>query len=161
MLINVFFSFHIEQDSWRANVVKNNWLSQNRRSAAGFWDTSVWEQTKREGSEATRCMIDEQLENSSVTAVLIGRETADEDSVKYAIQRSYELHHGMFGLVIHGIPDQSGNLEESGRNPLNEVYVRDDDGIPVPASRLFPTCNWVLNDGHNNFATWVEKARSD
>ena len=41
MARRVFFSFHYERDIWRANVVRNSWLTKDRE-AAGFFDASLW-----------------------------------------------------------------------------------------------------------------------
>ena len=46
MARRVFFSFHYERDIWRANVVRNSWVTQDRE-AAGFWDASLWEEAKK------------------------------------------------------------------------------------------------------------------
>ena len=37
MARRVFFSFHYERDHWRANVVRNSWVTKDRESA-GFFD---------------------------------------------------------------------------------------------------------------------------
>ena len=76
----VFFSFHYDRDIWRANVVRNSRAIAEAIEAvprAGtFFDASLWEEVKRRGDDAIRRAIDEGLEGTTVTAVLIGRETA-------------------------------------------------------------------------------------
>ena len=53
------------------------------RLSAGFWDSASWDSVKRQGQEAIEKWIDRQLENTSVTVVLIVTETSytnqDED----------------------------------------------------------------------------------
>ena len=67
-----FFSFHYERDIWRVNQVRYSWLTKPNREEAGFWDASLWEKTKLKGDKAIKNLIDEGLNNTSVTAVLIG-----------------------------------------------------------------------------------------
>lgn len=75
MARRAFFSFHYERDIWRANVVRNSWVTQNRE-AAGYFDASLWEEAKKKGDGAIKAMIDSALINTSVTVVLVGQETA-------------------------------------------------------------------------------------
>lgn len=81
MARRVFFSFHYERDIWRAGVVRNSWRTKPDREAAGFFDASIWEEAKKKGDAAIRRMIDDALKNTSVTAVLIGNQTANRDYV--------------------------------------------------------------------------------
>jgi hypothetical protein len=45
----VFFSFHYERDIWRTNVVRNSGVVEEGSAAAGFYDASLWEETKKKG----------------------------------------------------------------------------------------------------------------
>ncbi len=87
MARHVFFSFHYQRDIWRANVVRNSWVTQDRE-AAGFWDESLWEEAQKKGDAAIKRMIDEGLKNTSVTVVLIGAETSGRKYVRYELQES-------------------------------------------------------------------------
>jgi hypothetical protein len=111
MARRVFFSFHYERDIWRANVVRNSWVTQDRE-AAGFWDASLWEEAKKKGDAAIKQMIDDALRNTSVTAVLIGTETASRPYVKYELIQSYNKtpRNGMLGVYIHGIKDSKRSV---------------------------------------------------
>jgi len=75
----VFFSFHYGRDIWRVNQVRNSWVVKKDREAAGFVDAAEWEEVKREGEDAIKEWIDDQMHGTSVTAVLIGNETAGRD----------------------------------------------------------------------------------
>jgi MTH538 TIR-like domain (DUF1863) len=88
MARRVFFSFHYERDIWRASVVRNSWKMKPDREAAGFFDASIWEKAKTQGKAAIEKMIDEALVGTSVTAVLIGNQTASRGYVKYEIEQS-------------------------------------------------------------------------
>ena len=156
MARRVFFSFHYERDIWRANVVRNSWVTRDRE-AAGFWDASLWEEAKKKGDEAIKRMIEDGLKNTSVTTVLIGKETSGREWVRYEVRRSHESAKGLLGVYIHGIEDNSGNTDEKGDNYFGEIGT-DANGKPVYFYQLYPTYDWVRDKGYDNFGKWVEEA---
>lgn len=157
MARRVFFSFHYERDIWRANVVRNSWVTQDDREAAGFWDASLWEEAKKRGDDAIKRMIDKALEGTSVTAVLIGAETAGREWVKYEIKKSHENGNGLLGVYIHNIKDQDENTDTKGSNPFDNFYI-EENGKRTYLSAIYPTYDWVNDDGYENFGDWVEEA---
>ena len=122
MVRRVFFSFHYERDIWRANVVRNSWVTQDRE-AAGFWDASLWEEAKKNNDNAIKRMIDKGLEGTSVTVVLIGKETSDRKWVKYEIKESYKKGNGLLGVYIHNIKGKDGYTDTKGDNPFDYIYI--------------------------------------
>lgn len=44
-----------------------------------------------------------------------------------------------------------------GGNPFDYFYI-EQDGKKVYLSEIYPTYDWVNEDGYRNFAEWVEKA---
>jgi hypothetical protein len=56
----VFFSFHYQRDIFRANQVRKIWEFPGREPV-GFWDGSLWEQTKLRGDAAIKRLIDSGL----------------------------------------------------------------------------------------------------
>ncbi len=157
MARRVFFSFHYERDIWRASVVRNSWLTQKDREEAGFWDASLWEDAKKKGDEAIKKMITKALEGTSVTVVLIGAETNGRKWVRYEIRKSYKKGNGMLGVYIHKIKDNNGLTDIKGSNQFGEIG-QDENGNSIYFWQLFPTYDWVDNDGYKNFGNWVEKA---
>lgn len=157
MARRVFFSFHYERDIWRANVVRNHWLTKPDREAAGFWDASLWEEAKKKGSATIKRMIDDALIGTSVTAVLIGYESWQREWVKYEILKSHERGNGLFGVYIHEIKNNSGQSDPQGFNPFDEVKVTH-GGVLVPLSRFYPSYRWVADDGYMSFSSWVDTA---
>ncbi len=154
MARRVFFSFHYERDIWRANVVRNSWVTQD---TAGFFDASLWEEAKKKGDEAIKRLIDKGLENTSVTAVLIGAETFDRQYVLYEIIQSHNRGNGLLGISINNIADKNGLTDYAGRNPFDKVYV-ERSGARVYLTQIYPTYDWILNDGYNHFSDWIENA---
>ena len=157
MARRAFFSFHYNRDIWRANVVRNSWVTQDDREDAGFWDASLWEEAKKKGDTAIKRMIDDGLIGTSVTAVLIGKETSGRKWVRYEVRESHKRGNGMLGVYIHGIRDQYGNTDGKGSDTFGELDV-DDDGNSVHFWQLYPTYDWVEDDGYSNFGDWVEQA---
>lgn len=156
MARRVFFSFHYQRDIWRVNVVRNSWVTQDRQ-VAGYWDASLWEEAQTKGEEAIKSLIDNGLQNTSVTVVLIGAETHSRKWVQYEIIESYKRGNGLLGVYIHNIPDNHNNTDIQGQNPFDSIYITQ-DGRKVFFSELYPTYDWKLQNGYTNFATWVESA---
>ena len=71
MAKRVYFAFHYDDViNFRANVVRNHWTTKSDRSAAGFFDASLWEEAKKTGDIGLKRLI-----NSGVTARNIKSET--------------------------------------------------------------------------------------
>jgi hypothetical protein len=155
MARRVFFSFHYERDIWRANVVRNSWMTHSNREAAGFWDASLWERTKLRGKRAIRQMIDVALYKTSVTVVLIGAETYLREYVQYEISQSYSRGKGLLWIRVHNIADRRQEIDWEGENPLAMLCdTRTGDSL----SDIFPTYDWFGDDGYYNIGDWVEEA---
>ena len=107
MARRVFFSFEYDHDVWRANVVRNSWVTQDRQ-AAGFYDAAEFEQIKRGGDTAIQRWIDGQLVNTSVTVVLVGAYTCSSRWVHYEIEASKIRGNGLLGVNISTISDVNG-----------------------------------------------------
>lgn len=116
MARRVFFSFHYENDVWRASIVRNAHVVEGT-AAAGFQDASLWEEAKKKGDEALKRLINAGLENTTVTAVLIGAETASRKWVDYEIEQSIKRGNGLLGVHIDQIKDQSGKTSKRGAVP--------------------------------------------
>lgn len=148
----VFYSFHYERDAWRAAQVRNcNAIADE--DEYGVIDGVEWEQIKRGGDEAIKRWIKEQLNYTSITAVLIGTETADRDWVRYEIEESWKRGNGIVGIRIHSVKNNEGETDPAGANPLDEIMF--EDGSPL--SSVCKTYDWS-DDGRENITAWVEEA---
>lgn len=152
MTRKVFFSFHYQSDNWRAANIRNSNVVVGIEKA-GYVDSVDWEQIKRQGDDAIKRWIKFQLEGTSVTVVLIGSETSEREWVQYEISESYRRGNGLIGVYIHNVKNQNGATSYKGLNPFDRLTV---DGHPF--SKLFPTYDWVINDGRNNMGNWIEEA---
>ena len=153
MARRVFFSFHYERDVWRASVVRNSYVTKG--GEAGYVDAGMWEEAKLKGKAALQQLIDTALVGSSVTAVLIGSETASRDWVKYEIDQSMKGGKGLVGIYIHGIADKNGRTATKGPNPFAGL-VRSSDQVSLTS--IYSTYDWVLDGGYANLGSWVEAA---
>jgi hypothetical protein len=156
MARRVFFSFHHSGDVWRAGQVRNSWVTQDRESA-GFWDGAAWEAVKKKDIATVQRWIDEQMKGTSVTVVLIGTDTATRPHVNYEIAESHRLGKGLLGIYVHNMKDSNGNTAAKGSNPFANHYGLK-DGRQVLLSEIYPTYDWVIDDGRKNMGDWIETA---
>jgi len=140
MARRAFFSFKYEDVS-RAMIVRNSWVTK-AKEAAGFIDAADFEDLEKEGDDAIRTWIDDQLDGTTVTVVLVGEDTCDSRWVKYEIKKSKELGHGLLGIDVSKIKDLNGETSERcGKIPTGyEFYL------------------WNRDDGYNNMGDWIEAA---
>lgn len=140
MARKVFFSFKYEDVS-RSMVVRNSWVAQGKE-AAGFIDAVDFEKVRRQGDAAIKNWIDNQLNGTSVTVVLVGDKTCDSRWVKYEIKKSIEIGNGLLGIDISKIKDLKGHTSERcGRIPEGyDFYL------------------WNKEDGYLKMGDWIEKA---
>lgn len=152
MTRRIFFSFHFERDCWRAGQVRNSWLTKPDRANAGFWDAATWEKVKKEGEVAVKRWINKQLENTSVTVVLIGTETSSRKYVRYEIQKSIERGNGIVAVYIHNLKAQKGETDKKGDLDFGKIDGEHD------FSELYHIYDWVNDNGYENLGDWVERA---
>jgi len=156
MARKVFFSFHFERDVWRAGQIRNSWVTKDRESA-GFWDSADWEEVKKKGNDAVEKWIEDQLKGTSVTVLLIGAETSNHPYVGYEIKQSHNKVNGLIGIYIHNMKDVNSKTDTKGMNPLSNWNV-ERDGKKVSLSDIYPTYDWVNDDGRNKMGDWIETA---
>jgi MTH538 TIR-like domain (DUF1863) len=157
MARRVFFSFHYKRDVIRVSQVRNSWVVRADGEASPFLDAASWEEIKRKGKQAVQNWIDRELGGTAVTVVLIGAETANREFVKYEIKQSHELGKGLLGIYIHRMPIFSGLTDIKGDNPFANFYINEGYSKKY-LSEIYPTYDWVLDDGYHNIGEWIEAA---
>lgn len=118
-----FFSFHYQEDVWRAWNVRNSWVVAKDKESEGFYDASVFEASQKEGDNALKNFLRDGLKNTSVTCVLAGQYTASRRWVRYEIVRSVLKGNGLLTVDIHGLKNNAQVLGVKGIDPLSEVGV--------------------------------------
>jgi hypothetical protein len=66
----------------------------------------------------------------------------------------------MLAIDIHRVKDPQHGADIQGKNPLDWWSVTQ-AGKNVPFSNIYPTYDWVLNDGYNNLSAWIDAAAKD
>ena len=162
----VFFSFHYD-DIWRVNQVRNMWVANN----VGFEDKAEFEAVRRRGEQAVKNWIDNQMQGTGVTVVLIGSSTHKREFVRYEIEQSIKSNKGIIGIHINQLKDQKGKPKNTlGRNPLDRHHVvqlsfwwekrvikASDYYKTYEPGRLFLS---AYDDVKNNIEDWIEAAAS-
>ena len=152
----VFFSFDWD-DVWRANQIRNSWVTKGNYESAGFVDAADIEKVKRATDYTIKNWIDEQLDGTSVTCVLIGSQTSNSKWVNYEIKESIKKRNGLLGIYIHDIKDRNGLTAFKGETPFSKPPI---NFVPV-TKLIYPCCcyyDWVNEDGYENLGNWIEIA---
>lgn len=157
MVRRVFFSFHYEEDINRSMVVRNSWVTQGKE-VAGFIDKAEFEKVKKEGKEAICRWIDKQLVGTSVTVVLIGKETLNRPFVQYEIRKSVERGNAIIGVCIHNIKDMITQKTSIKGNP-HTIIGYYEGKIPAYFDNI---CDGIYDysqdNGYSNLGIWIEEA---
>ena len=104
MAKRVFFSFHYQAViDFRANVVRQHWLTKPDREASGFFDASIWGNAELSGDVGIKRVINTGLEGTTVTCVLIGSETYARKWVRYEILKSFKRGNSILAVNINSI----------------------------------------------------------
>jgi hypothetical protein len=119
MAKRVYFAFHYQDViDFRANVVRKHNALQGVEQA-GYYDASIWEEARKKGDLALKRMINAELENTSVTVVLIGSGTWARRWVRYEIMKSMKRGNKLLGIHINGIHDKDRQTKDLGPNPFD------------------------------------------
>lgn len=122
MARSIFFSFHYgDVSSFRANVVRNSWVTMER--SVNFIDKSAWEEAERKGVSSLKRLIENWLKGTSVTVVLVGTDTHTRRWVKYEIVKSFVEGKGILPIYINRIPSKNEGIKAKGINPLERLAV--------------------------------------
>ncbi|MER9950391.1 TIR domain-containing protein [Mesorhizobium sp. M0047] len=122
MARRTFFSFHHNEDKWRAWNVRNSWVVRPQDQIdRGFFDSSVFEAAKNESPTALKNFLRNSLDNTSVTCVLSGRLTWQRRWVRYEIVRSVLKGNGLLTVDVDGVKNVAGEVGLEGADPLAQV----------------------------------------
>lgn len=150
----VFFSFHYNNDNWRAAQIRN----MGKVDSSSTFSDNDWEEVKKKIDKEIEKWIDDQLEKRSCLVVLIGRETASRKWIKYEIKKAYKLNKGIVGIYIDKLKDVHGKQDTKGNNPFDKFTI---DKIPMSKYVKCFESNYslstdVYNDIKNNIESLIE-----
>lgn len=124
MAKRVFFSFHYQDViDFRANVVRNHWMTKPDREEAGYFDASIWESARRQGETALKRLINGGLDGTSNTCVLVGSQTYARPWVRYELLKSFRRGNHLFAVHINNIKSKEETTKALGPNPLAYVGI--------------------------------------
>lgn len=155
----VFFSFHYDRDVVRVSQVRNCNVVTSAFTQDAFLDAAAWETVKRGGETAIKKWIDSQMEGTSVTVVLIGKETSQRKYVKYEIEQSWNKGNGVIGIYIHNAKNFAGLTDTKGANPFEDFNMKNNASEKL--SNRIKTYDWINDNGRQNIGNWIEQAARD
>lgn len=141
MAHRTFFSFDYKY-VWKVNQIRNM-RNVRSTSAAGFEDASIWEEAKKKGDQEVHRMIDEALQDTTVTVVCVTYGTTDRKYLDYEIEQSLARGNGLVAVQIHHLKDQNGETGPAGDIPSK---------IP---SNWFKAYKYINEEA---LAHWIEEA---
>jgi len=142
----VFYSFHFDNDNWRAGQIRNIGAVEGDKPVNG----NKWEEVKSKSDSTIKAWIDDNLKDKSCLIVLIGEKTSERKWVNYEINKAWELGKAVCGIFVHKLEDSSGKQSVKGKNPLPSY-------IPIFESD-YSSGSYVYDDIKNNITDLVEKA---
>ncbi len=123
MAKRVFFSFHYKDVAeFRANVVRNHRVV--KKGEAEYFDASLWEETKKKGDLPIKKMINDGIDRTTVTTVLIGSETYARRWVRYEIMKSLQKGNLLLGIHINNVANKDQTTKAAGPNPFEYLGYR-------------------------------------
>ncbi|MNK94445.1 hypothetical protein D3C87_1146470 [compost metagenome] len=140
MARKVFFSFKYDDVHRAMNVRNSNVIGGVLKS--GFIDKAEFEKVERQGEKAIQAWIDNQLNGTSVTVVLVGANTHKSKWVKYEIEQSIARGNGLLTIDVSKISDMQG-------------YTTDCCSLRATGYRHYL---WNNENGRENLGSWVEAA---
>lgn len=151
MAKRVYFAFHYQDViDFRANVVRKHNFTKGVESA-GYFDASIWEESKKKGDLALKRLINSELEYTSVTAVLIGSQTYARRWVRYEIMKSVERGNVVLGVHINNVPDKNRQTKPLGSNPLDYLGLLISDDGKKGSPTVWDGQKWIFNSDLNPF----------
>lgn len=135
MAKRVYFAFHYQDvTDFRANVVRKHNFTGGVE-VAGYYDHSIWESAKNSNPLSLKRLINAELENTSVTAILIGSDTWARRWVRYEVMKSIERGNRVIGIHINSIAGKDQQTKLLGPNPFDNLGLE----ISADGTRAKPT----------------------
>lgn len=158
MARKVFYSFHFDNDAWRAGQVRNIGVVDGSEPLKG----NRWEDVRAKSDKEIEKWINDNLKDKSCLVVLIGSETSERKWVRYEIETAWNLGKAVCGVYIHKLKDADEQQSDEGNNPFNYFEIggkKLSEIVPVFKSS-YSSSQDVYNDIAKNIEDLVEKAIS-
>lgn len=153
----VFFSFHYDNDCWRAGQVRN----MGKVDSSSTFSDNDWEEVKKKTDARIKEWIDDQLAKRSCLLVLIGANTSGRKWITYEIEKAYELGKGIVGIYIHNLKNEDGKQATKGSNPFYNILNKDGKRLStfvIDYDPPYSTSTYVYDDIEANIEKLIEDA---
>lgn len=158
MARKVFYSFHFDNDAWRAGQVRHIGIVDGSEPLKG----NRWEDVKAKSDKEIEKWINDNLKDKSCLVVLIGSETSERKWVKYEIETAWKLGKAVCGIYVHKLKDANGEQSDEGNNPFDYFEIggkKLSEIVPVFKSS-YSSSQYVYADIAENIENLVEEAIS-
>ena len=158
MTRKVFYSFHFDNDAWRAGQVRNIGVVDGSEPLKG----NRWEDVKAKSDKEIEKWINDNLKDKSCLVVLIGSKTSERKWVRYEIETAWNLGKAVCGIYVHKLKDADGKQSDEGNNPFDYFKIGDNklsEVVPVFKSSC-SSSQYVYDDIVENIEDLVEEAIS-
>ena len=151
---HVFFSFHYNNDCWRAGQVRN----MGKVDDSSTFSDNDWEEVKEKSDAKIEEWINDQLQKRSCLVLLIGEKTADRKWINYEIKKAVELDKGIVGIYVHKLKDKDGKQANKGKNPFSSFTYEGKNlsNFIKCFDSSFVSSNYVYDDIKNNIEDLIE-----
>ncbi len=158
MARSTFFSFHYKPDNWRASQVRNIGAVEGNKPCSD----NDWEKVTKEGDDAIKKWIADQMNGRSCSIVLIGSATAGRKWINHEITKTWNDKKGIVGIYVHNLQDSDKKQSTKGANPFEGITVGEDkkklSTIVKAYDPPYSTSTSVYDHIKSNLAAWVEEA---
>ena len=155
-----FYSFHFDNDAWRAGQVRNIGVTEHDEPVS----SNAWEEVKKGGDAAIKKWVDDQMSTRSCVVVLIGAQTANRQWINYEVSKAWNDKKGLLGICIHKLLNQDRRSSVKGANPF--AYIKLQNGLTIAS---YPQTATIYDPPQNdsrhvyayiadNLERWVENA---
>ena len=142
MLKRIYFSQDLED--LRADEVRKLCMATPGVEGTGFFE--AMSESTMAGPSTIRRQLTSALDNTQVTCVLIGTQTASRRWVRYEIIESLQRRNVLFGVHINGVPDKSQQTKPKGPDPFQQLALAiAEDGGSVKVL-LYTNGAWLQYD---------------
>jgi hypothetical protein len=153
----IFYSFHFNNDAWRAGQVRNIGVVEGNEPVS----PNDWEAVKRNGDAAIERWIEAQMQGRTCTVVLVGAETALRPWVRHEIVKSWARGMGVLGIRVHKLLNQARQSSGAGPNPFDHLQF-DDGTLASTKIRLYDPTGYDSQQTYAsisaNVGNWIEAA---
>ena len=153
----VYFCFNHEEDADFVAIVKNSWVMKGLMDS-GLYNDDEYKLFKNYNYNDLCRLINNKIEETDVTIVLIGENTLDNPIVKFEILKSYDIDNAIIGIDINRIINgdrHKPKVEIDPHKQIGEFF----DNTPIYFDEICDEYyDYLMDDGFQFMGKWIENA---